>query len=116
MIRWHHLIATASFATFAVGILAPTRADDRPPLPTTKVTLPPGESPEKKVSEYPPNATDAEKLEIDLRRVRDWTVDPVMRKKMVAAYPFESLEDTQIRHPRPKACHEVAPDGRPRPR
>ena len=84
MLRWHHRIATASLATFAVGILALTGADDRPP-PPPEVALPP--------AEYPPNATVAQKQEFDLRRVRNRTADPAMRKNLLAAYPFESLED-----------------------
>ncbi len=91
MIPWHRLIATAGLVTFAACILAPTGADDRPP--PAKVAVPPQVSPEKKPFEYPPNATDAEKQEIDLRRVRDWETDPALRKKLLVAYSFESLED-----------------------
>ena len=87
------LIGTACLAGLAVALLAPTRADDRPPPPPTKVTPPPGGTSGEKTYEYPPNATAAEKQEIVLLRVRDWATDPAMRKDLLAAYPFESLED-----------------------
>ena len=86
------LIATAGLAAFALALLATTRADDRPPLPPAKVT-PPGEASPKKSPEYPPGATDAEKREIDLLRFRGRDADPAVREKLLAAYPFESLDD-----------------------
>jgi hypothetical protein len=93
MIPWHRLIVTAGLTSFAVGILAPIGADDRPlPVPS-KVAPSPEESPEKKSPEYPPNATDAEKRQIDLLRVLNKTADAELRKKLLATYPFESLED-----------------------
>jgi hypothetical protein len=81
MLRSHHLIATACLTTLAVGLLAPTRADNpQPPrIPTTAA------------AEYPPGATDAEKREIDLRWFRG-NADAEARKKLLAAFPFESLE------------------------
>jgi len=87
------LIATAGLVALALPLLVTTRADDRPPLPPMQITPPPGKASLKKSSEYPPGATDAEKREIDLLRVRDWDADPAVRKKLLAAYPFESLED-----------------------
>jgi hypothetical protein len=87
------LIATASLAGLAVVLLAPTRADDRPPLLPAKVTPPPEGTSGEKTYEYPPYATAAEKQEFVLLRVRDWTTDPAMRKKLLAVCQFESLED-----------------------
>jgi hypothetical protein len=86
------LIAAAVFVTFAVALLAPTWADDRPPRPPAKDGSPPESAPGKKAYTYPPGATVPQKQEIDLLRVRDWSADPAMRKKLLAAYPFESLE------------------------
>jgi hypothetical protein len=68
MILLPRLIATASLAAFAAALLAPTRADDPPP----KKSL-----------------TDAEKE----LRAHAWATDPALRKTLLAAYPFESLED-----------------------
>jgi hypothetical protein len=81
MLRSHHLIAAAGIATLAVGLLAPSRAEDSPQPPRIPATA---------AEEYPPGATDAEKREIDLRWVR--TADAEARKKLLAAFPFESLE------------------------
>lgn len=72
------LITTVGLGFFLVALLAPIRADDRVPVPPT---------------EYPPGATNAQKREIDLLRVRDGGTDPAVREKLLDAYPFESLED-----------------------
>src|SRR5947209_5585129 len=96
------LIAAAGPAAFAVALLATTRADDRPPLPPAQVTPPPAKAALKKSSEYPPGATDAEKREIDLLRVRDRDADPAVRRKLLAAYPFESLAAGGV-EPEPEA-------------
>ena len=93
MIPRHRLIVTVGLTSFTVGLLAATGADDRPPPVPPKVAPSPEESPEKKSPEYPPNATDAEKRQIDLLRVLNKTADAELRKKLRAAYPFESLED-----------------------
>lgn len=90
MIPWHRLLATAVLAALAVGIPAPNWADDRRQL--AEAALPTGVPPPTKPTDYPLNATDAEKLEIDLRHGHDLTADPAARKKLLAAFPFESLE------------------------
>jgi hypothetical protein len=66
MIPLPRLIATASLVAFAAVLLAPTRADD------------PKKSP-----------ADAEKE----LRAHAWATDPALRKTLLAAYPFESLEE-----------------------
>ncbi len=81
MIPWCRLIATASLAVLAVGTLVPTRTSGGQ-------TPPPAKKPD-----YPPNATTAEKQEIDLQRFRGRDPDPAVRTKLLAAFPFESLED-----------------------
>lgn len=86
MIRVRHGIATAGVAVIAVGILASTWADE--PLPPKG---PPTSAPRR--VEYPPDATDAQKNEIDLHRFRGLTGDAEMRTKLLAAFPFESLEE-----------------------
>src|SRR5947199_10182523 len=77
-------IAAVCLAILAVALLAPTRADDSP--------RPKADRP-KAAPEYPPGATDAEKREIDLQRFRGKDADPGVRDALLAAYPFESLED-----------------------
>lgn len=87
MTRYNHLVATAILATLTIGPLALAWADD-PPVPprVPKAIVYP------QANEYPPNATDAQKLEIDLRGIHG-KVDDATRKKLMAVYPFESLAE-----------------------
>jgi hypothetical protein len=89
----HLLIASVSLVSVAVALLTSTRADDPKPPPPAKAAPPAGPPLAKGTPEYPARATDAEKREIDLVWLRGRDAESALREKLLAAYPFESLED-----------------------
>ncbi|MFO0822343.1 MAG: hypothetical protein U0792_04380 [Gemmataceae bacterium] len=82
MNRSHHRILAAALALLMAGILVPAGADDQKPA------KPAGDD------HYPPNVTTEEqKLEYDLRGVRRGSTETERIKRLLAAYPFVSLEE-----------------------
>ena len=80
MIRWHQSIASACLAVGVLGVIGRPLVGDEPrPDPNDPFDA--------------PAMTEAQRLEAELLRYRNERADPALRKKLLDAYPFQSLED-----------------------